>query len=427
MLLVFLILTTEILTPACKTQQAALDGALAGSFAHGGFARVNADGSLTSIAFGGDKNSRRSGKLTDWLSLTSGLHRTVRENHADDVELRFGVAVCADSVDTDARTVTPRDSRGKELPAESYDLLIGADGASSAVREAVFGPDAVRTLFSSEGSVYRVARGIDKQLLPDSVRELMVNNGAGNLVRFGSMDAPASAVLYPTPKSGDTNSDFEVNAMFIAKRELMGAPEKYAAAIADTPGLPPIIAKLAAETNRTGDPPSNFGSVRWLDKFGSDRVALVGDAAHAVTSTLGHGATLGMGSALALAEALDSTDGDLDEVVAAYSAARAPQAHWLQRIEVFNAVANAGKNYRRPLLGTLALVVRSANFLGSLVLSRVSTRFAPYVVSLGDSRVGYGVMAGSVVLNAAVGVAIVSIAGAVTVAAGLAAARLVLS
>ena len=64
-----------------------------------------------------------------------------------------------------------------------------------------------------------------------------------------------------------------------------------------------------------------------LPSFVRGRVALLGDAAHAVTPDIGQGACLAIEDAVVLAAALDG--GDIDEALVAYDTARRPRTQQL--------------------------------------------------------------------------------------------------
>jgi 2-polyprenyl-6-methoxyphenol hydroxylase-like FAD-dependent oxidoreductase len=67
------------------------------------------------------------------------LHLTLYESVRDGLDLRFGLSVQVLAQDADGVTVTLSDGR-----VERYDLLIGADGMHSAVRQLLCGTDGVR-------------------------------------------------------------------------------------------------------------------------------------------------------------------------------------------------------------------------------------------------------------------------------------------
>lgn len=82
------------------------------------------------------------------------------------------------------------------------------------------------------------------------------------------------------------------------------------------PELAPILPAAAAAARF-----DLYGSIR-LERWSAGRVAILGDAAHAMPSSIGKGANLAMRSAVALAEAV--TEGSLEHGLAAWEAAMRP-------------------------------------------------------------------------------------------------------
>jgi 2-methyl-3-hydroxypyridine 5-carboxylic acid dioxygenase len=71
-----------------------------------------------------------------------------------------------------------------------------------------------------------------------------------------------------------------------------------------------------------------YGRIR-LSRWSKGRVAIVGDAAHAMPSSRGQGANVGIGNAVTLASFIDSFD-DLDEAVRSWERAQRPAVEAIQ-------------------------------------------------------------------------------------------------
>ena len=97
-----------------------------------------------------------------------------------------------------------------------------------------------------------------------------------------------------------------------------------------------------------------YGTIR-LERWSAGRVVIVGDAAHAMPSSIGKGASLGMRTAVALAEGLDGAE-SIGDGIAAWQASRRPVVAAAQDIAERVAIARTltagpeGAAYDVPLL-----------------------------------------------------------------------------
>ena len=105
--------------------------------------------------------------------------------------------------------------------------------------------------------------------------------------------------------------------------------------------LQPFCDQLNVSSN------NHYGSIRKVSKFHAPRVVLLGDSAHAVTSSLGQGCNTAMESVRVfgevLEECLEGSEGGAGKGVAAlekvpeeFTARRQADAHALQRLELLN-------------------------------------------------------------------------------------------
>ena len=100
-----------------------------------------------------------------------------------------------------------------------------------------------------------------------------------------------------------------------------------------------------------------YGSIR-LPSWGRGRAVIVGDAAHAMPSSIGKGANLGIANAIMLAEALGS-QGDIGAGIAAWQARQRPVIAAAQEIAERVALARAltadpsAAAYEVPLVGSI--------------------------------------------------------------------------
>lgn len=189
-------------------------------------------------------------------------------------------------------TVTEIDQSGDEVDVTftdgttgTYDLVVGADGIHSTVRELAFG-DVPLTYHDMTGWAFWV----DPSLA--SVGEVREHWGAGRFVG-----------LYPTQ---------DKLACFLAASAPEGSPDPVDGRldrIRDTFGdmgglVPDVLDEMDAPASMWHDDFYDLSMDEWV----SDRVVLIGDAAHAILPTAGVGASMAMESAAVLADELTRTD-----------------------------------------------------------------------------------------------------------------------
>jgi 2-polyprenyl-6-methoxyphenol hydroxylase-like FAD-dependent oxidoreductase len=121
---------------------------------------------------------------------------------------------------------------------------------------------------------------------------------------------------------------------------------------------------------------NQFGRIVRNNRYYGPSAVLVGDAAHAVTSSLGNGCNLGLGSVRALAAALDGVGGEDQEALQGslekYSASWVPEAHAFQRMEQLMALS-----LRSGPLGALLKLSHLCSAAGGMLLSIVAPKAFP--------------------------------------------------
>jgi 2-polyprenyl-6-methoxyphenol hydroxylase-like FAD-dependent oxidoreductase len=206
--------------------------------------------------------------------LQTVLADQAREHGAS---IRLGVVVT--NMAQDDKGVDVKFSDGS---SGRYDLVIGADGVGSQIREMIF-PAAPAPAFVGQG-VWRC-----NFPCPEGLDALCVFEGP---IGMGLVPiAPDLMYMYvTTPEPG--NPRYPVKGLAAVMRDKL----KHA---------PPQIAELAATIN--DDEAVVYKPLYWLLLDGdwyNKRVILIGDAAHATTPHLGQGAGMAIEDSLVLAESL---------------------------------------------------------------------------------------------------------------------------
>eukprot|EP00958_Prasinococcus_capsulatus_P028981 scaffold7242_cov400-Prasinococcus_capsulatus_cf.AAC.3 len=295
--------------------------------------------------------------LVDRHTLTLDLLEALRNGFMGDpqqpsMSIKFDSKVL--SVDLQNRTVLVETTGGRQTSQESfrYDLLIGAEGAGGKiVRRALEGQGEIQSrVVLSASKSYKCFHNLevpktDVRFQPPQTGERQ--QGCWLFV----MKRQWARMAFWTSGPGDTTTDVKLSVLFSCDSQYFD-PETFAQKLEEAaPDLPKEMLFEMARQNRqhwesatlrnasSGYKPIVFGRIVKNSSFHGPRTALVGDAAHAVTSALGQGCNCGLGSVEALAQALDSED-DLDAVLENYSATRLPEAHALQSLEWCSAMAS---------------------------------------------------------------------------------------
>jgi 2-polyprenyl-6-methoxyphenol hydroxylase-like FAD-dependent oxidoreductase len=226
----------------------------------------------------------------DWSSdprrVTVGIHRAalheILARAAAGADLRLGATI------TDIRDLPG----GVEVempggPRERFDLVVGADGIHSQVRESVFGHHELR---HSGQAAWRV---VVTPRVPFPASEMGEVLGHG--IRAGYVSIGGGRVYAFFVAIAGRNDPALRSLTIDALREKFRALEGRPAAVLDAleEGTPLIFNDLEDV---------------FLEQWHKGHVALLGDAAHAMTPNLGQGAAMAIEDAKALEYALDTND-----------------------------------------------------------------------------------------------------------------------
>ena len=219
----------------------------------------------------------------EMLALLRGdLESVLYQTLDDDVDVRFGVTITGVAQDQDRVTVTLSDGS-----RETVDLLVGADGLHSAVREEVFGPEErFRVDFGCAVATFLLDHRPAAVSMDRTVSMSLVGRGVG-LYSTG----PRRAAGFCAFASDDLDADLAAGAVATLRR-VYGDLGWV---------VPELLDQAAVADSVYFDRISQITMSRWS----KGRVVLVGDAAWCVSLFAGYGSSLAVGGADVLGNLLD--------------------------------------------------------------------------------------------------------------------------
>lgn len=210
--------------------------------------------------------------------------------------IRFGMTV--DAVEPTTEGVQVRLTDGT---VEEADLLVGADGVHSRVRELTFGQEE------------RFVRYLGYHVAAFSARDAGLSKRIGE--RYQMLTTPNRMIgCYAVGEGGFAS-------FFLYREKNWPLPDDPVAELRDRFGdlgwvVPELLQALS------GDVYFDQAAQVEVENWHRDRIVLVGDACGAVSLFAGHGASLAMTGAYVLAEEL--ADGDVEMALARYQARMQP-------------------------------------------------------------------------------------------------------
>ncbi|HUI75601.1 MAG TPA: FAD-dependent monooxygenase [Candidatus Acidoferrum sp.] len=236
--------------------------------------------------------------------LENLLYSKVRE-HA---QFRFSTTI--ESVEQDASSVSATLSDGSRIDA---DLLVGADGFHSRVREIVFGEESRFSRFLGYNTAAFLLPSVRVPISPDAFSTLTVPGR-----QFG---------LYPV-RGGKLATYFVYRAENPPKH-LRGeaAIEELRSAFSDVGWILPTLFEHIEPGSFYFDQVAQIELPQWS----KGRVFLLGDACYCVSLIAGQGASLAMAGAYLLAQKLHSAASDISSAAAFYENRLRPPIEKKQR------------------------------------------------------------------------------------------------
>jgi 2-polyprenyl-6-methoxyphenol hydroxylase-like FAD-dependent oxidoreductase len=268
--------------------------------AQGGLRRPNGE---VLAAMAGDELSRRMGTVA--VAHRAELLAMLR-GHVD--QGRVHLAHRCVAVNQDSNGVTAQFENGETVRA---DALVGADGLRSVVRRCLFGNSAVRY------AGYTAWRAVVNAKI-----EPVIGEAWGRGQRFGIVPMAGGRVYWFAVKNAPEGERDPAGG---AKKALAGLFRGWHRPIED------LIAAAQEESILRND----IYDIEPLPRFVRGRVALLGDAAHAMTPNLGQGACQAIEDSVVLA-ALVQSKGQIEAALAEYDRRRRARTRtivlWARRL-----------------------------------------------------------------------------------------------
>jgi kynurenine 3-monooxygenase len=275
------------------------------------------DGSLTFQPYGREGQGINSVSRSD---LNRQLIDVAEQSRG--VKIRFGIR-CRD-VDPDAGTVESEDLRTGIIEKVEADLIVGADGAFSAVRSRLARRDRYDYSQAFLEHAYKEltippAEGGGHRMEPNAMH--IWPRGGYMMMAMGNRDGSFTVTLY-LPYAGRDGFDLLKTPDDVVRF----FQERFPDAI---PHIPDLAEAFFA------NPTGSLVTVRCAPWHAGGKVVLLGDAAHAVVPFYGQGANASFEDCLTLAAALRALP-DRRAALAAYEADRKPNTDALADLAIDN-------------------------------------------------------------------------------------------
>ena len=243
--------------------------------------------------------------------------------HRHDLHLALLEKVQPGTIEFDKRlTAVKSDGAGARLSfadgsSAEADLVIGADGVNSKVREAVAGPGKSRFT----GAVAHRAIYPSALLGGLQVRNCTKWWGPNSHILIYYIEQSRKEIYLVTSAKGDWNSQNPWE--FCTREEVAGAFEGFHPEVRQVIETAPQLTKWP------------ILDIEPIETWSRDRLVLLGDACHAMMPYMASGAAMAMEDAAVLARCLIQSDDHADAFVV-YQATRTPRVDKVQRISAEN-------------------------------------------------------------------------------------------
>jgi kynurenine 3-monooxygenase len=285
------------------------------------------------------------------------------------------------------------------------DVVLGADGAGSAVRGQLHAAGAL------DERVDLLDYGYKELHIPAVDGEFALDPGALHIWPRGS----SMMIALPNPDRSFTCTLFWPNGGPGSFASLAGPAEIERHFHEGYPDVVPLAPTLVDDYQR--NPVGLLGTVHAAPWHADGRVALVGDAAHAIVPFYGQGANCAFEDVVELDRCLDETGGDWSAILPLFERRRRENTEAIAEMALANFVEMRDKVASPAFRAATAVEHALERLLPGLYLSRyelVSFSTTPYAQVQRRIRRQHRVLLAA----AAVGVAVAAVAGAAAIAAG---------
>ncbi len=299
----------------------------------------------------------------------AALHRILVDAAAQaGIPVRYGKRLTDIRQDADSVTATFEDgstARG--------DMLVGADGINSRVRELIL-PDGPKPEFTGiVGPGGFMARSAVPRRPDDDGTALVLYYSPKGFFGYGrgDRDDPNGAFWWTVIERAEPMSETERDATSLddVRRYILEASDTW----------DPAVREMLFATT-TFVPPLNVFDVASLPRWFDGRVVLIGDAAHAVSPHSGQGASMALEDTIVLARFLRDGRGSPAELFAAFEAARR------DRVERVVAFGRQSGNSKKKQGRTMAWLMRALFPILIRLVGRMQAKVYGYRVRWDEPR-----------------------------------------
>ena len=256
------------------------------------------------------------------------LAQLLERYSSEQVSIRFD-CVCS-GLDLEARKLTFTTSQeqveGSRFTVH-YDRLVAADGARSQIRSTLEEQAGLQCEQTVIPDVYksvampRVNKALDIELDPDCIHGWRLSLGSRLLLVPQPGDSLQGTLIFqPGHDPLEDLSTGEAVLSFFQQK------------------CPPVGQLMSKETaeDLLKRPPSKILSVQCDRMHVGDRIAMIGDAVHAVSPSIGQGCNAALQDAKAFADCLEEYKDDWEQALPAFTARRLPEAHALRSLSDYS-------------------------------------------------------------------------------------------